>query len=199
MGAVVEMTSPEHPSGTDRVAEVAARPAYADYPLIVNIQGDEPLLDGDHLASVVDLLEGGGWDVATCASPLLELEARSNPAVVKVVRATDGRALYFSRAQIPYKRDAPPTAEDLAGDRFLAHVGIYGYTRAGLERWVSLEPSPLEELERLEQLRPLEAGMGIGVAVVSGAESGVDTPADVVHMEQRLIELGLNSWNGTNA
>ena len=196
-GAVVELTSPNHPSGTDRVAEVARRGLYSEFPLVVNIQGDEPLLNPAHLEAVVNLLNGGGWDVATCASPLLELEARGNPSVVKVARAPTGRALYFSRAQIPYKRDAPPTATDLASDRFLAHVGIYGYTREGLERWVALDPSPLEELERLEQLRPLEAGMDIGVAVVSGAEAGVDTPADVVHMEQRLIELGYEPLNGT--
>lgn len=196
-GARVEMTSPDHPSGTDRVAEVARREAYGGFPLVVNIQGDEPLLNPAHLEAVVKLLEQAQWDVATCASPLLELEARSNPSVVKVARAPSGRALYFSRAQIPYKRDTPPTAEDLAGDRFLAHVGIYGYTREGLERWVALAPSPLEQLERLEQLRPLEAGMEIGVAVVEGAEAGVDTPADVVHMEQRLIQLGFNPGNGT--
>lgn len=192
LGAVVEMTSPHHPSGTDRVAEVARRERYGDYPLLVNIQGDEPLLNPAHLEAVVNLLGNGHWEVATCASPLLELEARSSPSVVKVARSSSGRALYFSRAQIPYKRDSPPSAQDLASDRFLAHVGIYGYTRAGLERWVALEPSPLEELERLEQLRPLEAGMDIGVAVVDGAEAGVDTPADVVKMEKRLIELGYN-------
>ena len=192
-GAIVEMTSPQHPSGTDRVAEVAALPQYRQYPLIVNIQGDEPLLNPVHLGAVVDLLKEGRWEVATCASPLLTLEARGNPSVVKVVRTPAGRALYFSRAQIPYKRDEKPSDEDLAGDRFLAHVGIYGYTREGLGRWVALEPSPLEELERLEQIRPLEAGMEIGVAVVEGAEAGVDTPADVVHMEQRLIALGLNT------
>jgi 3-deoxy-manno-octulosonate cytidylyltransferase (CMP-KDO synthetase) len=195
-GAKVEMTSESHPSGTDRVAEVARREAYAAYPLVVNIQGDEPLLNPVHLEAVVDLLESGRWDVATCASPLLDLEARGNPSVVKVVRAPTGRALYFSRAQIPYKRDSPPTAQDLASDRFLAHVGIYGYTREGLERWVALDPSPLEELERLEQLRPLEAGMDIGVAVVEGAEAGVDTPADVVHMERRLTELGYEPLTG---
>lgn len=196
-GATVEMTSPEHPSGTDRVAEVARRAAYAPFSVVVNIQGDEPLLNPAHLEAVVGLLQRDRWEVATCASPLLALDARSNPSVVKVARAPSGRALYFSRAQIPYKRDSPPTAEDLASDRFLSHVGIYGYTRAGLERWVALEPSPLEELERLEQLRPLEAGMDIGVAVVDGAEAGVDTPADAAHMEQRLIELGFKPLNGT--
>jgi 3-deoxy-manno-octulosonate cytidylyltransferase (CMP-KDO synthetase) len=172
---------------------VARREAYADYPLIVNIQGDEPLLDPEHVAAVLRLLRSGTWDLATCASPLLDLEARKSPSVVKVARAPDGRALYFSRAQIPYKRDDKPTDRDLAGDHFLSHVGIYAYTRRGLERWVSLEPSPLEMLEGLEQLRPLEAGMDMAVAVVTGAEPGVDTPADVIRMEQRLIELGLNT------
>lgn len=193
LGAPVELTSSAHPSGTDRVAEVALRPAFADYPVIVNIQGDEPLLDPNHIRAVVDTLDQGPWDLATCASPLLYEESRSNPSVVKVARAPDGRALYFSRAKIPYKRDDTPSAADLASDQFLAHVGIYAYTRRGLEGWVSQEPSPLERIEGLEQLRPLEAGMSMGVAVVGGAEPGVDTPADIIHMEQRLIELGLNT------
>ena len=172
LGAPVELTSSSHPSGTDRVAEVVRRDAYADYQTVVNIQGDEPLLDPEHISAVVELLKNGDWDLATAASPLLDEETRGNPSVVKVARAPDGRALYFSRAKIPYKRDDKPDGQDLAGDHFLAHVGIYAYTRAGLARWVSLKPSPLEQLEGLEQLRPLEAGMDMAVALVSGAEPG---------------------------
>lgn len=189
LGAPVELTSPDLPSGTDRVAEVAGREAYRDYPVIVNIQGDEPLLQEDHLEAAVRLVRDGGWDVGTCASPLENLDARSDPSVVKVARGSTGRGLYFSRSAIPHKRDEKPSAQDLDGSPFLRHVGIYAYTRDSLNAWVALAPSPLEQLEQLEQLRPLEAGMRIGVALVGSADTGVDTPADAVRMEQRLAEL----------
>ncbi|HET9947393.1 MAG TPA: 3-deoxy-manno-octulosonate cytidylyltransferase, partial [Longimicrobiales bacterium] len=186
LGAPVEMTSPDHPSGTDRVAEVLARPAYAGYAHVANVQGDEPLIEEAHVRAALDLVREEGWDVGTCATPLGSEEARSDPAVVKVARARNGRALYFSRAPIPYKRDEKPTAEDLAREPFLRHVGIYVYTREALRRWVALAPSHLERLEHLEQLRPLEAGLRIGVAVVGSADPGVDTVADVVRMEEKL-------------
>lgn len=187
--APVELTSPDHPSGTDRVAEVAGRRAYADFEVIANIQGDEPLLEEGHLESAISLVRDEGWDIGTCATALGDEEARRDPNVVKVVRATSGRALYFSRAPVPYKRDAKPTTEDLGGEPFLRHIGIYAYSREALERWVALAPTPLERLEKLEQLRPLEAGLRIGVAVVGEAHPGVDTPADVEKMEARLTEL----------
>lgn len=186
MGAPVEMTDPEHPSGTDRIAEVARRGEYADYPVIANIQGDEPLLKEEHLAAAIDLVAGGSWEIGTCATPLGGEEFRKEPSVVKVARAAGGRALYFSRAQIPYKRDEKPTEEELSREPFLRHIGIYAYTQDALSRWVSMAPSPLERLEKLEQLRPLEAGLRIGVAVVGPAEPGVDTPADAVRMEEIL-------------
>lgn len=189
MGAPVELTSPEHPSGTDRVAEVAAIPRYAGYEVIANIQGDEPLLKERHLAAAVELVSEAGWDIGTCATPLMDAEARRDPSVVKVARAASGRALYFSRASIPYKRDEKPAARELEREPFLRHIGIYAYTREALLQWVSLAPSPLEQLEQLEQLRPLEAGMRIGVAVVGAADPGVDTPADAVRMEERLRAL----------
>lgn len=190
MGAPVEMTSPDHPSGTDRVAEVAARKEYRDYEVVANVQGDEPLLKERDLASAIALVRDGGWDVGTCATPLLGEDARKDPNVVKVARASNGRALYFSRAQIPYVRDAKPTSDDLTREPFLRHVGIYAYGRDALQQWVALAPSPLERLEKLEQLRPLEAGLRIGVAVVGAADPGVDTPADAVRMEERLEEMG---------
>lgn len=189
LGAPVEMTSAQHPSGTDRVAEVAGRQAYADYDVVVNIQGDEPLLKDRHLEAAISLVRDEGWDIGTCATPLLYEEARRDPNVVKVVRGTNGRALYFSRSPVPYKREGKPTEDDLAREPFLRHIGIYAYSREGLERWVALAPTPLEKLERLEQLRPLEAGLRIGVAVVGAADPGVDTPADAVKMEARLAEL----------
>jgi 3-deoxy-manno-octulosonate cytidylyltransferase (CMP-KDO synthetase) len=186
LGAPVEMTSGEHPSGTDRVAEVANRPEYAAYPYIANVQGDEPLLKESHLRAAIELVKTGGWDVGTCATPLMSDEARKDPSVVKVTRAGNGRALYFSRAPIPYKRDDKPARDELEREPFLRHVGIYAYTRDALHDWVALAPSQLERLEQLEQLRPVEAGLRIGVAIVGSADPGVDTAADVLRMEEKL-------------
>jgi len=186
LGAPVFMTSIDHPSGTDRVAEVADRPEFADYEYIANVQGDEPLLNENHLRVAIDLVREDGWAVGTCATPLLLDGARKDPTVVKVARAANGRALYFSRASIPYKRDEKPLAEELGRAPFLRHVGIYAYTRDALHDWVALPPSQLEVLELLEQLRPLEAGLRMGVAVVGAADPGVDTPADVIRVEQEL-------------
>ena len=136
-----------------------------------------------------DLVRHDGWQVGTCATPLLTEEARKDPSVVKVARAASGRALYFSRAQIPYVRDGKPTGEDLEREPFLRHIGIYAYERAALRDWVALAPSRLEQLEMLEQLRPLEAGLRIGVSVVGAADPGVDTPADAIRMEEQLSRL----------
>lgn len=186
LGAPVEMTSRSHPSGTDRVAEVVERPAYEDYSVIANVQGDEPLLRTAHLKAAIDLVREGGWEVGTCATPLGDAEARKDPSVVKVARAASGRALYFSRAPIPYKRDEKPSLEELAQEPFLRHVGIYAYSRDALRAWVAHAPSRLERLELLEQLRPLEAGLRIGVAIVGSADPGVDTAADVLRLEELL-------------
>jgi len=188
LGAPVEMTSRDHPSGTDRVAEVADRPEYRDFEYIANVQGDEPLLKESHLRSAIDLVSDGGWQVGTCATPLMTDEARKDASVVKVARAASGRALYFSRAAIPHKRDEKPVGEELEREPFLRHIGIYAYTRDALHDWVALAPSRLELLEHLEQLRPLEAGLRIGVAIVGAADPGVDTPADAVRMEEKLRE-----------
>jgi 3-deoxy-manno-octulosonate cytidylyltransferase (CMP-KDO synthetase) len=188
LGAPVEMTSGEHPSGTDRVAEVADRPEYEGYRYIANVQGDEPLLKESHLRAAIDLVRDKGWDVGTCATPLMHEQARTDSGVVKVVRAASGRALYFSRAPIPYKRDGKPTVEELEREPFLRHIGIYAYTRDALHDWVALAPSQLERLELLEQLRPLEAGLRIGVAIVGAADPGVDTAADVLRMEEKLAQ-----------
>jgi 3-deoxy-manno-octulosonate cytidylyltransferase (CMP-KDO synthetase) len=198
-GAPVEMTSTEHPSGTDRVAEVAARGEYRDFSIIANIQGDEPLLEERQLSAAVRLVSDEGWEVGTCATPVLDEDARKDPSVVKVVRARSGQALYFSRAQIPYKQDGKPTREEMEREPFLRHIGIYAFTRDALGAWVALAPSPLEGMEGLEQLRPLEAGLRIGVAVVGSADPGVDTPADVVRLEERLIDLGHSQPLTTNS
>ena len=189
LGAPVEMTSSDHPSGTDRVAEVAQRTAFEDYEVVANIQGDEPLLKERHLEAAISLVRDDTWEIGTCATPLMDDEARRDPAAVKVARAAGGRALYFSRASIPYVRDGKPGPEALEREPFLRHIGIYAYSRDALGRWVALAPSPLEQLEHLEQLRPLEAGLRIGVAIVGEADPGVDTPADAVRMEERLAKL----------
>ena len=171
------------------MAEVAERPAFAEYGVIANVQGDEPLLQEVHLESAISLVRDEQWEIGTCASPLLDHDARRNPSAVKVVRATGGRALYFSRAPIPYQRDGKPSQQDLGREPFLRHIGIYAYSREALFRWVAMAPTPLEQLESLEQLRPLEAGLRIGVAVVGAADHGVDTAADVVRMEDALTRM----------
>ncbi len=188
LGAPVVLTSDTHPSGTDRVAEVADRPEYRDFTCIVNIQGDEPLMAGSDVARAVELVTDAAWDVGTCAAPISTREAFERPDVVKVVRTRDGRALYFSRSPVPHRRDGFPSDQDLRGRDYLRHVGLYTYTREALARWVALEPSPLERIERLEQLRALEDGIRIGVALVDRVSPGVDTPDDVVRIERELEE-----------
>lgn len=183
-GAAVELTSASHTSGTDRVAEVAARPAYGGYRVVVNVQGDEPFVEESHIAAAA-ALAAGGWDVGTVATPVRDLEAWRDPAVVKVVVRDDGGALYFSRAPIPHPRDGAADAA-LASGRYLRHVGVYAYGPAALARWVALPASWLERTERLEQLRPLAAGLRIGVTVVKDAAGGVDTPADAHRAESLL-------------
>ncbi|HEU5209161.1 MAG TPA: 3-deoxy-manno-octulosonate cytidylyltransferase [Longimicrobiales bacterium] len=188
VGADVVLTAASHPSGTDRVAEVAARPEYTDVRVVVNVQGDEPFVAASHVAAAVALVDAG-WPVGTVAAPLRETRAYRDSAVVKVVRRPDGAALYFSRSAVPHVRGREPTDDELASARFLRHIGLYAYSPDALRRWVDLEPSGLEELERLEQLRPLEAGIAIGVAVVDGAEGGVDTPEDARVAEERLLRM----------
>lgn len=184
-GADVVLTSAEHPSGTDRVAEVVRVPAWAGYDVIANVQGDEPFVREEHVSAAVEEIRRG-WEVGTVATPVGSLEAWLDPSVVKVTRRSDGAALYFSRAPIPHRRDAPPDADELSSDLYLRHIGVYAYQRQALLRWTALPEVPLERAERLEQLRPLSAGMGIGVAVVSAAEGGVDTPEDARRAAARL-------------
>lgn len=188
-GAKVVLTSPDHASGTDRIAEVAARPEYAGFDLIVNVQGDEPLVTEGQVRAALEQVRLGR-DVGTAAAPVESLGALLDPAVVKVTRRSDGAALYFSRAPIPWRREGPPDAQALAAGPFLRHVGVYAFRRSALERWVRLPVSALESIERLEQLRALEDGLTIGVGLVPAAEGGVDTEADLERMEDRL--RGLN-------
>ena len=185
-GARTEITSPDHPSGTDRIAEVARRPEYRDYASIVNIQGDEPFVTASQLEPAVALVTDAAWEVGTAATPILDREELHDSAAVKVVLGDDARALYFSRSVIPFMRDAEPGPADFAAGTFLRHLGIYAYRAEALQRWVRLAPGRLERLEQLEQLRPLAAGISIGVAIVPPLERGVDTPADAARVESRL-------------
>ncbi|MEP6991019.1 MAG: 3-deoxy-manno-octulosonate cytidylyltransferase [bacterium] len=176
-GGEAVLTSNAHPSGTDRVAEVVRHPAFAGFDAIVNVQGDEPFVSGaavrGALQQVVERHHALGT-AAVVASPAVLTAAD----VVKVVTADDGAAMYFSRAPIPYLRDAADTGARDA--RVLHHVGVYAYTPQSLAQWVALPAHPLEHIERLEQLRPLAAGMRMGVAVVQGPlRAGIDTDADL--------------------
>lgn len=191
-GASVELTRAEHPSGTDRVAEVAARDGYAAYSTVVNIQGDEPFVSPAHLRAAIGLVAGEGWEIGTVAAPIGAADEWRNPAVVKVALADDGSALLFSRAPIPFVRDGEPGAEAMGEGDFLRHIGIYSYRRDALARWVALPEGRLEKLEKLEQLRPLAAGLRIGVARVAPAEAGVDTPEDAKRADRRLRALHLD-------
>jgi 3-deoxy-manno-octulosonate cytidylyltransferase (CMP-KDO synthetase) len=181
-----EMTSPDHPSGSDRIAEVAARcPCDA----VLNIQGDEPLIDPAVIDSVARALAEA--EISTAATPLSHPEDFDNPNVVKVVVSVSGRALYFSRRTIPYLRDAAnrPVPEQLAVYPFLKHLGIYGYRRESLLRLVKFPVSPLEQAEKLEQLRALDHGIPIAVVKVNYDSIGVDVPADVKRVEKLLARV----------
>ena len=182
----VEMTSPDHASGTDRIAEVARR---CECDGVVNIQGDEPLMD----AAVIDQVGRALADceMATAATPLRDPAEYDNPNVVKVVVSASGRALYFSRRTIPCLRDAAGRSvpEQLAAFPFLKHLGIYGYRRETLLRLVRFPVSPLEAAERLEQLRALEHDIPIAVVRVNYDSVGVDTPEDVARVERTLKSL----------
>jgi len=179
----VEMTAAHHPSGTDRIAEVAGRCLCE---AVVNIQGDEPLIDPAVIDAVARALDGA--EMSTAAAPLREVTEFDNPNVVKVVADASGRALYFSRRTIPFVRDAAsrPVAEQLAAFPFLKHLGLYGYRRETLLRLVRCPVSPLEAAEKLEQLRALENGIAIMVVRVVYEGVGVDVPADVARVEQLL-------------
>ncbi len=182
----VEMTSPDHPSGTDRIAEVAER---NQCDALINIQGDEPLIDPGVIDSVANALEKN--EMSTAATPIKEISDYENPNVVKVVVDFSGRALYFSRRTIPFLRGGTgrSAAEQLAAFSFLKHLGIYGYHRETLLRLVKFPVSPLENAEKLEQLRALENGIQIAVVKVDYDSMGVDAPEDVARVEKYLDDL----------
>ena len=182
-GAECVMTSDKHTSGTERVSEVAAQPRFQGYSTIVNVQGDEPFIGPEAVRGAAQIVSSGRFPLGTAASRASK-EILDTPSLVKVVVADDGRAMYFSRAHIPYLRDQADRAK--LAERTLQHIGVYAYSREALREWVSLPPHPLEEIERLEQLRPLAAGLPIGVAVTNEAPaSGIDTEEDLAHANER--------------
>lgn len=181
-GGRAMMTRKDHPSGTDRIAEVAQS---LDVDLVINLQGDEPLIDPGSLELLANLLrDDPKAEMATLAIPVASEEIYHNPNCVKVVCGEGGRALYFSRSPIPHVRDGKP---DLAANppMFLHHQGLYAYRRDALLAFPSLAPHPLEQLEKLEQLRAIGHGWTIRVGVIAHAGRGVDTPADY---EQFVVE-----------
>jgi 3-deoxy-manno-octulosonate cytidylyltransferase (CMP-KDO synthetase) len=180
-GARVKMTRDDHVSGTDRVAEVAS--AFEDFELVVNIQGDEPLLDPNAIdAAVLPLLEEPAIPMGTLKKRIEDPREISDPNVVKVVTDRFENAIYFSRATIPYVRDAVSVV-------YFKHIGLYVYRRNFLLRYTDLPIGPLEHAERLEQLRALENGFQIRVVETDYESFGVDTPEDMDRVQQ-LIRAG---------
>jgi 3-deoxy-manno-octulosonate cytidylyltransferase (CMP-KDO synthetase) len=176
-GADCIMTSSGHTSGTERVAEVAAAARFRSYDTIVNVQGDEPFIGPQAVSGAAQLVSSGRFPLGTAASHAGG-EILNTPSLVKVVIADDGRAMYFSRAPIPFLRDGADAKRQ--AERTLQHIGVYAYAREALAKWVSLPVHPLEEIERLEQLRPLAAGLPMGVAITNeAAASGIDTEDDL--------------------
>ncbi|MFW6092781.1 MAG: 3-deoxy-manno-octulosonate cytidylyltransferase [Pseudomonadota bacterium] len=193
-GLEARMTRPDHPSGSDRVMEVAEALGWSEDTVVVNVQGDEPLIPPAVIGQVAALVAADpGVPVATLCEPVDDLAEVLDPNVVKVVAAADGTALYFSRAPIPYARDAftgmterarGPLPEPAGWHR---HIGIYAYRVAALRRFVAAPVGALERLESLEQLRLLEMGVRIRVAVAEApVPAGVDTPADLRRVRERL-------------
>lgn len=183
-GAECVLTSDQCESGTERVAEVAGRGEFRDFELFVNVQGDEPFIARPSVEGAIALVAGGDFEIGT-AAVRAGAEVLHNPNIVKVVTADGPRALYFSRAAIPYPREVAT-----GPGAVLQHVGVYAYTRKALAKWVALPPHRLELIEKLEQLRPLAAGMSIGVAVTDDrAAVGIDTEEDLAHANAHWTEL----------
>jgi len=186
-GAECMLTRDDHPSGTDRVAEVVSHAEYGRFDVVLNVQGDEPFITGAALEGAVGCVAGGTFELGTAAAhaPLAVLDT---PHVVKVVCADDGRALYFSRAGIPALRD--PQDRSVLQGIVRQHIGVYAYTPRALRRWVALPEHPLERIERLEQLRPLAAGMAMGVATIDEVPpGGIDTEDDLARANENWTHL----------
>jgi 3-deoxy-manno-octulosonate cytidylyltransferase (CMP-KDO synthetase) len=187
-GADCAMTKATHASGTDRVAEVAIQRKFADQDIIVNVQGDEPLMEPQLVADLAEALrQRPAFDIATAIAPVQSLAEFLDPNCVKVVRAIDGHALYFSRAAVPWPRDHSGAGRPTSFGNAWRHIGIYAYRVRSLRQFSATEPTPLELTEKLEQLRALEHGMSIYcLALAEGPPAGIDTPADLERLRAHL-------------
>lgn len=190
----IAMTSTHHASGSDRLAECARIAGWSDDTLVVNLQGDEPFAPPSGIRAVAETLQASGADMSTLATPVEGAAQLFDPNTVKVVHADTGKgwgdALYFSRAPIPWPRDAFQQDRSVLpeGGAWLRHIGIYGYRAGFLQRFAALPAGRLERIESLEQLRALEAGYRIAVGLAPEAfPPGVDTPEDLARAEQRLL------------
>jgi 3-deoxy-manno-octulosonate cytidylyltransferase (CMP-KDO synthetase) len=191
-GVDVCMTSPDHASGTDRIAEVARQRGWGEQDIVVNVQGDEPLIDPDLIDAVArHLHEHPAASISTACHALRERDEMFNPNVVKVVTDHAGHALYFSRAPIPYARDAFAARAFPADLPAYRHIGIYAYRVAFLNIYGGLAPSAIEQFEALEQLRALWHGYKIGVALSNAIPApGVDTPEDLERVRALFRRMG---------
>jgi 3-deoxy-manno-octulosonate cytidylyltransferase (CMP-KDO synthetase) len=187
-GADAVLTASSHGSGTDRVAEVARQRGWAADEVVVNVQGDEPMIEPGLIAEVAAALgKHPAIDIATAVAPVADLAEFLDPNCVKALRAADGRALYFSRAPVPWPRDAVRAGVPAACAGAWRHIGIYAYRVRGLLQFAASPPTPLESVEKLEQLRALEQGMGIHLVTLAAApQGGVDTPADLERVRALL-------------
>src|SRR5690606_23206237 len=188
-GVEVALTARSHASGTDRLAECADIAGWGDEAIVVNLQGDEPFAPAAGIDAVAATLAASGAPMSTLAAPVEAVDELFDPNVVKLVRGADGNALYFSRAPIPWPRDAfaRNRGQLPEGGHWLRHIGIYGYRAGFLRRFAKMPPGRLEQVESLEQLRALEAGHRIAVALTPAPfPPGVDTPEDLARAERRL-------------
>ena len=187
-GADVEMTSAAHTSGTDRLAEVVSKRGFADNAIIVNVQGDEPMIPAPIIGAIaVSLHENHGCQIATPVTPISSQAQLLDPNCVKAVRALDGSALYFSRAPIPWSRDHIVNGQPGGFERAWRHIGLYAYRAGSLRRFAAWPPAALEDVEKLEQLRALEHGMKIYLLAMSEAPpGGVDTAEDLASLNASL-------------
>ena len=184
-GVQVAMTSPTHTSGTDRLAECARIAGWSDDTIVVNLQGDEPFAPADGIACVANAVAESGAGIATLAAPINDIDSLLDPHTVKLVLGGNGDALYFSRAPVPWPRDAFARDRSVMPEgRWLRHIGIYGYRVSALQAFAALPTGSLEQTESLEQLRALEAGWRIAVRLApSPFPPGVDTPDDLARAE----------------
>ncbi|TKY80829.1 3-deoxy-manno-octulosonate cytidylyltransferase [Pectobacterium polonicum] len=187
-GGEVCLTRADHNSGTERLAEVIEQYGFTDEDIIVNVQGDEPLIPSVIIRQVAENLAASKAGMATLAVPIETSEEAFNPNAVKVVTDAEGYALYFSRATIPWDRERFAQSKEAIGDHFLRHIGIYAYRAGFVRRYVAWAPSQLEQIELLEQLRVLWYGEKIHVAVAKAVPSvGVDTPEDLARVRQIMV------------